>query len=105
MDRKEFIDTLFDNGHGLTLDQIQAIEDEMPSFFPTDTPDEFIDDILNDPDVETQKEAMDIAMFQARDVFIDMVRDCADMLEIRDCFKSYFQVELTDIQVFRMSLL
>ncbi len=101
MTRQEFIFTLFDNGNGLTFDQIEAIERRIKDGIP----DGLIDDILKDcanedgstiPYIEAEKQAMELGY----EVFIDNI-DCTDMLELRDVLKNECQ-GITDMQVYHL---
>lgn len=84
MIRRDFITKLFDHGDGLTLDQIENLEKILPGFIPEDMP-------------------MDEAgLMMARDNFINDMHDCEDMLELRAKAKRLYELDLTDMQVYRL---
>ena len=101
MERQDFIFTLFDNGNGLTLDQITAIEKYLPDTFPDGLLEDIAEDMgmeINDPDV------MESALYGARDVFLNCLHDCSDMLELKAYFNGIID-NLTDMQVYRIWLI
>lgn len=93
MTRQDFIFRLFDNGEGLTLDQIERAEEYVSDDVASQT--------FNDEEIP------DLIPI-ARDVYIDRIRDCQDMLELRDFLFAtlYTQVEhdgqITDMQVYHL---
>ena len=101
--RKDFINTFFDNAYGLTLDQIEkalaAVDDLSKDIY---------ENLLSDGAFEnckTDKEKHNVLMANAYSIFLSNIQSCkGDLLEIRDYFKE-LDIELTDIQTFRMSLL
>ena len=98
MTRKEFINTLFDNGDGLTLAQISEL---VYDIIPDELPDGLVDLIKeNAPDIE-HNTALNIAMEQGYDVFIQRIADCEDLLEISD-FLGYYFKDVTDKQILRL---
>ena len=103
MNRCDFVFRLYNNGNGLTLDQIQTIEDNLPLTFPESVEGflaEIADDMGLDPD---NIEVMENAMSQARDVFMDSLHDCADLLELRDYLKNMMDLpDITDSQVYNL---
>ena len=90
MSRTQFINELFDNGNGLTLDQIQDIENYLPGTIPEDMP-------LDSPE----------SLAMARDVFMGDLHSHKDLLEIRSFLRNYISHDRwpTDYQVYRMSLI
>lgn len=97
MRKAEFIFTLFDNGYGLTLEQIEDIENNLPETFP----DGLIDDLMGDNGMD-RNEAHQIAMEQARTVFINGLRDAEDMLDLRDFLNRHLfkAPKVNDMQVY-----
>lgn len=93
MTRQDFIFRLFDNGEGLTLDQIERAEEYVSDDAASQT--------FNDEEIP------DLIPI-ARDVYIDRIRDCQDMLELRDFLFDtlYTQAEqdgqITDMQVYHL---
>ena len=93
MTRQDFIFSLFDNGQGLTLDQIERAEDYISDDVASQT--------FNDEEIP------DLIPI-ARDVYIDRIRDCQDMLELRDFLyntlytKEEQDGQITDMQVYRL---
>ena len=93
MTRQDFIFSLFDNGEGLTLDQIERAEHY----------------VLDDAACQTfdDEEIPDLIPI-ARNVYIDRIRDCQDMLELRDFLyntlytKEEQDEQITDMQVYRL---
>ena len=100
MTRDDFINALYNNDDGLTLNQIEQIEEMLIYTIP----DGMIDDIkkacIDDP--LTHKQAVEAAMMTARDTFIMGMHDCEDMLELRDYFIEYAKIDVTDHQVYKM---
>ena len=99
MTRQDFIFRLFDNGEGLTLDQIRQVEDNLLEKFP----DGLIEDIAKDMGVDRDypgviERAMDIS----RDIFFCNIHDVSDMLELRDFFLEQAGITLTDMQTYRL---
>lgn len=91
MKRNDFINRLFNNGDGLTLDQIERIEQNA------------LPDIIPDGVIEEVGERQ--AREKAREVFIDVLADLTDMLELRDYIRELFKTDpilLTDMQVYRL---
>lgn len=97
MKRDEFINMLFNNCHGLTLDEIGTIEDVLKDTLP----EEAIEVLTND-NGHTLEDAIDILMMDARQVFINNLHDCTDLLEIRSYMKEAFNLELTDKEVYAL---
>lgn len=97
MNRQDFIFTLFDNGNGLTLDQISVIEESM-----IDTvPDGMIEDLIDNNGM-TEIDAEDAAIAEARQVFLNSLNDCGDMLELKNALNdalSYSEFKVSDMQV------
>lgn len=98
MKRKYFVSTLFNNCHGLTLEQIRSIENQLPETFP----DGLLNDIMHQQGC-SESEAIEIALMSSRDVFIHNLHDCRDMLELRDYFTEYCGIGLNDHQVYGLS--
>ena len=95
MTRQDFIFRLFDNENGLTLDQIEHVEELLPETIP----DGLIQDII-DRDGCTDEEAAEIALLDAREVALNNMKDYAgDMLSLRDLFREYYGISLSDHQV------
>ena len=100
MNRQDFIFTLFDNGNGLTLDQIALIEEGMIDIVP----DGFIEDLIDNNGM-TDTEAEDTAIAEARQVFLNSLHDCGDMLELKNALTdalSYSDYKVTDMQVYHL---
>ena len=92
MDRRTFIYILFARGTGLTLDQIERVEE----YVKDDAACQTFDD-TEIPDL----------IYMARDVYISRLKDCEDLLEMRNLLKftiyaSNEKSELTDMQVFNV---
>lgn len=100
MNRQDFIFTLFDNGNGLTLDQISVIEEGM-----IDTvPDGMIEDLIDNNGM-TEIDAEDAAIAEARQVFLNSLHDCGDMLELKNTLNdalSYSDFKVSDMQVYHL---
>lgn len=97
MNRQDFINRLFNNCNGLTLDEIGAIEDVLKDTLPED----MLIGLTND-NVYTLKEAIDVLMIDARQVFLNNLHDCTDLLMIRSYMKEAFDLELTDKEVYAL---
>ena len=95
MTRNEFINTLFDNGDGLTLAQISEL---VYDIIPDELPDGLVDSIKDSVPNIDHNTALDIAMQQSYDVFIQRIADCKDLLEISDLLGYYFK-DVTDKQI------
>jgi len=101
MERKEFIIRLFNNGNGLTLDQIQTIEDRL-----TDTiPDGVIEDIANDMDEDTTAPGViESALYLARDNAINNLHDAnVDLLALREKLEELTGDKVSDQAVYHLS--
>ena len=86
MTRQDFIAQLFNNGEGLNLNQIEYIDKRI---IPDMIPDNDIDDLTD----------------TAREVFIDNLHDCLDMIELKHYLKRILpknEPELTDMQVYHL---
>lgn len=95
MEKQDFIFLLFDNGNGLTLDQIRKIEAYLPEMIDP----EMITDIKNQmPDANAERVALDLC----RDCFIGNLTDCGDLIELQDYLASEVGVEATDAQIFHL---
>jgi len=106
MTRKDFIDRLFDNGDGLTLEQIKTIYIDVIS---SELPADLVDAIMESNNFKTDNEALPIAIDMSCDNFINNLHDCADMIELRDyltslvdCNGERFLKDITDKQVMRV---
>lgn len=99
MTRQDFIFTLFDNGNGLTLNQIEQVEEYLPETFPNGLLDDIAEDMGESKDYPGVIES---ALYQARDVFIENLNGAQDMLELRDIFSERCKIGLTDMQVYRL---
>lgn len=100
MDRQDFIFTLFDNGDGLTLNQIADIEKYLPETFPSG----LIEDIAKDMGENSDYPGViESALYQARDVFLEQLNGCSDMLELKDLLEEIIN-SVTDMQVYRIWL-
>lgn len=100
MTRQEFIFTLFDNGNGLSFEQIAEIEKGLIDTIPSGT----IED-LQDTNGMSRKDAIATALMTAYDVFMDNMRDCTDMLELKRFIDSaicYTRLNTSDMQVYRL---
>ena len=101
MERQDFIFTLFDNGYGLTLDQISTIE----RYLPDTIPDGMLEDIARDIEEDVNSYAvMENALSQARQVFMNGLYDCPDMLELKELLDGVIE-NVTDMQVYRVWLI
>ena len=92
MTRQDFIFTLFDNGNGLSLEQIERAE----AYAHDDASCQTFDD-----------EEMVELIPMAREVFINGMSDCADMIELRDYLNSRLYgandtARVSDMQVYRL---
>ena len=98
MKKQDFITILFNNGQGFTLNQIRKIENSM-----IDTvPDGLIQDLIDDNGM-TEQDAIDTAIYQARDVFLEMIKDYAtDMITLHDYFIENYRIGLTDMQTYSL---
>lgn len=93
MTREDFIFTLFDNGQGLTLDQIEQAES-----YASDTASCMTSD----------NDEMPVLIEEAREVYIENMTDCEDMLELREYLKRTLRgcnEPVTDMQVYRLWLM
>jgi len=101
MERQDFIMTLFDGGNGLTLDQITTIEKYLPDTIPNG----MLEDIARDIEEDVNSFAVtENALYQARDVFMERLHDCNDMLELKDVLDGIIE-NVTDMQVYRVWLI
>ena len=98
MTRNDFINTLFDNGEGLTLKQISILVYDV---IPDTIPDGMIDDIENSDPTICHNKAVSIATHIAYDKFIQDIADCTDLLEIADLLSMYLK-NVTDKQILRL---
>ena len=99
MTRQEFILRLFDNGQGLSLDQIEQIENYLPETFP----DGLIEDIAADMEQPTDYPGViESALYQARYVFESNLHDCEDMLELRKTLNNILSDKVSDMQVYHL---
>lgn len=96
MTRNDFIMALFDNGQGLTLDQIWKIDGELTETIP----DGMIEGIQNDNGM-TYGEAAEIALMDARQVFINQMHDQPDLIELKN-FLEEQEITVSDMQVYRL---
>ena len=92
MTRQDFIFTLFDNGNGLSLEQIERAEAYARDDAACQTFDE--------------QEVIELIPM-AREVFINGMSDCADMIELRDYLNSRLYgandtERVSDMQVYRL---
>lgn len=97
MNRQDFINLLFNNCNGLTLDEIETIEGVLWGALPED----MLTDLMNDNGY-TENDAIDVLMIDARQVFINKLHDCTDLLMIRSYMKEAFDLELTDKEVYTL---
>ena len=100
MTRQDFIFTLFDNGNGLSFEQIAEIEKGLIETIPSGT----IED-LQDTNGMSRKDAIATALMTAYDVFMDNMRDCTDMLELKRFIDSTIcntRLNTSDMQVYRL---
>lgn len=100
MTRQDFIFTLFDNGNGLSLEQIEQIEKGLIEAFPTG----LIDDLMSINGF-TRADAEKEALLSSYEVFIDNLADCTDMIELKRYLdKSICNTRLntSDMQVYRL---
>lgn len=98
MTRNNFINTLFDNGEGLTLSQIRQIIDK---YIPETIPAGMVEDIAESQNID-YKAAFDLAIEQAYEVFIQRIDDCEDLLEIADVLTEALKREPSDKAVLRL---
>ena len=97
MTRQDFIFTLFDNGNGLSFEQIEEIE---KGFIDTG----IIEDLQNTNGM-SRKDATAIALMTSYDVFMDNMRDCEDMLVLKHFIDSAIcnaRLNTSDMQVYRL---
>ena len=100
MTRQDFIFTLFDNGSGLSLEQIEQIEKGLIEAFPTG----LITDLMNINGF-TRNHAEKEALLSSYEVFFDNLADCTDMIELKRYLdKSICNTRLntSDMQVYRL---
>ena len=98
MTRNEFINTLFDNGDGLTLKQISMLVYDV---IPETIPEGMIEDMENsDPDID-HNTAVDLATEMAYEKFIQDIADCEDLIEIAELLSMYLK-DVTDKQILRL---
>lgn len=100
MTRQDFIFTLFDNGNGLSFEQIAEIEKGLIDTIPSGT----IED-LQDTNGMSREDATAIALMTAYDVFMDSMGDCTDMLELKRFIDSTIcntRLNTSDMQVYRL---
>ena len=96
MNKRDFVFWLFDNGKGLTLDQIQTIEDNLPDLMDEG----MIEDIRNQFPEESEEKHREIASDLCRDFLASRLQDCADFLELRDYLTATFNINPSDMQIF-----
>jgi hypothetical protein len=100
MTRQEFIFTLFDNGSGLSFEQIAEIENGLIDTIPSGTIEG-----LQDINGMSREDATATALMTAYDVFMDSMRDCTDMLELKRFIDSTIcntRLNTSDMQVYRL---
>lgn len=98
MNKQDFIFTLFDNGDGLTFDQIEHIENCLIE----EIPEGMIEDIAKDFDEADDPDIIESAMYLCRDNFMNNIHDCGDMLELRSFLSERYNLSLEDMQVYRL---
>lgn len=99
MTKADFELMMFNGGDGLTLDQIESLENALIE----NLPDGFIDVIRDDLGEDaTENGIIESAFYQASDVFLGRLQDCATMLEIRDFMTYEYGMGLTDHQIYRL---
>ena len=100
MERRDFIERLFDNGYGLTLSQINTIETEyIPNMIDSGMLIDIKKAITRDDYTPSDDEIWQIAMNSARDCFMDNIHDLGDLLELRDYLIALEVGDITDSQV------
>ena len=100
MTRQDFIFRLFDNGNGLSLDQIEEIEKGLKNTIPSGT----IED-LQEVNGMSREDATATALMTSYDVFMDNVLDYDDMLKLRRFLNSVIcntRLNVTDTQVYKL---
>lgn len=105
MNRNEFINTLFDNGQGLTLDQIQTVDNYLSNSIPNIRDD--IQELMKSNDNLDFESARQILIDQERQLFLDEMNSCSDLLKLKDFLTGYLpsNSKLSDMQVYRLSYL
>ena len=101
MTRQEFIFTLYDNGNGLTFNQIEKIEIQIKDGLPEFLVDDIMRISAEDGEPISENIATARAMMNGYDVYIDSLGDCLDMLELRDLLRES-HINPTDNQVYRL---
>lgn len=105
MNRNTFINQLFDNGQGLTLDQILDIENRLSNSKDNKN---MVYEMCNNDDSLELYQARELVTEQKRDLFMENLNKCNDLLELRSFLQGYFDYknyDLTDMQVYRLSYL
>ena len=100
MTRQDFIFTLFDNGNGLSFEQIEEIEKGLIDTIQSGT----IED-LQDTNGMSRKDLTATALILAYDVFMDNMRDCEDMLVLKHFIDDSIcnaRLNTSDMQVYRL---
>ena len=100
MTRQDFIFRLFDNGNGLSFEQIENIEQGLIETIPAGT----IED-LQDTNGMSRKDATATALMISYDIFMDSMRDCEDMLVLKHFIDSAIcntRLNTSDMQVYRL---
>lgn len=101
MDRKEFVTTLYNNGEGLTLDQIQTIENGL-----TDTiPDGVLEDIAREMGEDTTASGViESALYLAMDNAMNDLHDAnIDLLALREKLEELTGEKVSDQAVYHLS--
>ena len=101
MDRKEFITTLYNNGEGLTLDQLQSTEVRLTNTIP----DEMLEDIANEMGEDaTAPGVVESALYLARDNAMNNLHDAnTDLLALREKLEELTGEKVSDRAVYHLS--
>ena len=96
MTRLDFINILYNNGRGLTLDQIAKIDDDLSDTIPDGLIDDIMETLMPDGELTIEQHnklygrAKMQAMEQARDVCISAYADAfVDPIEVKEYFRNY----------------
>ena len=104
MTRKDFINILYNNGRGLTLDQIKTVDEDLIETVPDGMINDIMEDLTQGKHITLGEEhelfikAREQALEQARDVCVDAYADTfIDPIEVKEYFRNYVGIgELPD---------
>lgn len=99
MTKNDFIERLFDSGNGLSLKNINDINNTIHRDIPAD----LVEDIRNENPEWNRIEVENFAMQLGYDNFINQMHDCTDMLELKSFLVDYIhQTDIADMAIYNL---